>query len=807
MPIDLQVLCREIQPSRTVLLFGAGSSIPSGAPSAAELCKAICQMSGVTYDPTLSLADIATLVELKGQRREMVQFIFNMLAPLKPTRGLLNLPLYDWKDIVTTNYDDLVEKSYARSAKPLDVKSSNYDFGEDGTDARLYKMHGTLGKDRSVGQLVSLVLTNEDYENATKYRELVFDRMLHETSKNDVVVIGHSLADPDLNIVLNEAARRKRAAGAGGKLYALIYTPDMNRAALLEQRGFSVCFGGLDDFFLALAAVGPSHQQAYTEHGDLLDVAPQLRPVTIDVGHSISADVPNAVGLFNGGPAQYGDIHSELTFTRDLTATIETQLAGEEKALSYVLGPAGFGKSTMGRQVMLAMAKRGFICWEHKENYRLDGDAWVKVAAECARTQKNAVLFVDDAHIHLRQLDKVIDALAAGNGRQYLRLLLVSAPAHWHSRTKTPNVFRIGVEHTMRRLSYNEINSLLDLFDRKREVSTLVEAAFSGFSRQDKLRRLAERCRADMFVCLKNIFGFESLDDIILTDYAAMDQDLQDIYKVVAAMEASNIRVHRQLVMRILGIRADFIQAIVTRLTGIVTEYTVSEDDGIYAWRGRHPIISGIILKHKYNTQDELFDLYGRVIDFVNPSYEIERMTIDELCDPSEGIGRITDRARQNHLYRKLMSVAPSQRVPRHRLIHNLIYSGDTGDLERAANEIRIFEKDLRRDAPIVRFKALLGVERARTVAGLMTEDRVAILREAITVVETGLARWPADKSLHTVRCNAGLEILKLSGKWDAFDAAIAGLENARDEYLDPEMPKMIGRFKLRAETATSETN
>lgn len=798
MPIDLQILCRDLQPSRTILLFGSGSSIPSGAPSAKELSEAVCGQFGIDYDSTLSLAEIATLAEIRRPRRELIKFVEDKLRNLKPTRGLLNLPLYDWKDIVTTNYDDLIEKSYRRSNKPLNVKASNYDFGDDNSAPNLYKIHGSLGQDRSTGHSSSMILTSEDYDNSAQYREQVFDRIIHETSRNDVVVIGHSLADPDLNTVLNEAARRKRSAGAAGKLYALVYNRDPNRAALLEQKGYGVCFGGIDEFFLALSAAAPSHKTVSVDRADELDVAPQLRSITIDVNHSLHAETPDPIDLFNGGPAQYADIDNELTFTRDIATVVETQLAGKEMPLAYVLGPAGFGKSTMARQVVLALSRRGFKCWEHGCDHQFDGDAWVKVAAECARKKVDAVLFVDDAHIHLRHLERLIDAIGMEGASPYLRLLLVSSPAHWHARTKTPIVYRIGKEYTMQRLSYSEINSLLDLFDRKREISTLVEAAFSGFSRQDKLRRLSERCRSDMFVCLKNIFGFDSLDDIILSDFGDMDPDLQDIYRVVAAMEASGIRVHRQLVMRLLGIRADFIQSIVTRLTGTIVEYTVSEADGIYVWRGRHPVISSIILKYKYNTQEELFELYNKVIDIINPTYEIERLTVDELCDIHDGIGRISDADRQNHLYRKLMSVAPGQRVPRHRLIHNLIQAGE---LERASNEIRIFEKDFRRrDAPIVRFQARIKIERAKGVSGLMLEDRISILRDAIAIARGGLSRWPADRGLHAIQCSAGLEILKMSGQWDAFDEAIGQLEKAHEEYLDPQMPRIIGRFKSQAE-------
>ena len=37
----------------------------------------------------------------------MISEIKTLFKNLKPTAGLLNLPIYDWKSIYTTNYDDL----------------------------------------------------------------------------------------------------------------------------------------------------------------------------------------------------------------------------------------------------------------------------------------------------------------------------------------------------------------------------------------------------------------------------------------------------------------------------------------------------------------------------------------------------------------------------------------------------------------------------------------------------------------------------------------------------------------------------
>ena len=148
-----------------------------------------------------------------------------------------------------------------------------------------------------------------------------------------------------------------------------------------------------------------------------------------------------------------------------------------------------------------------------------------------------------------------------------------------------------------------------NLIENNAELRTLVEGGFAGFSRSERRRRLIQRCDADMFVCMKNIFSSEKLDDIILREYATLDKEARDVYRIVAAMESAGVHVHRQLVIRLLGIPAMEIAAILTRLTDIVHEQTVSETEGIYAWRGRHKVIVDIIAEHKFYDTGKRFDL------------------------------------------------------------------------------------------------------------------------------------------------------------------------------------------------------
>jgi hypothetical protein len=210
----------------------------------------------------------------------------------------------------------------------------------------------------------------------------------------------------------------------------------------------------------------------------------------------------------------------------------------------------------------------------------------------------------------------------------------------------------------------------------KDELRRLVESSFAGFSRAERRRRLVERCDADMFVCLKNIFSSEKFDDIILREFADLAVGAREIYQVIAALESSGVHVHRQLVIRLLGIPAMAIGAVLADLADIIHEETVNEREGIYAWRGRHKVIMDIVAEHKYYDTHKRFDLFMRVREAISPTYDIEIRTIRELCSTEFGIPKIGDKEEQNKLLRKMISIAPGERVPRHRLIRNLIELG-----------------------------------------------------------------------------------------------------------------------------------
>lgn len=592
MPIPLTQLASEIDPEATVLFFGAGSSIPSKAPSVGRIIECIAKEFSLDAEGYL-LAEISGIAEAKiGSRRRLITAVRRLFEGLRPTGGLGNISLYDWKTLFTTNYDHLIETAYADRNKDLRVYSSDFDFGL--TDkpgaTKLFKLHGTIEKDLSDGINSRIILTDADYEATEDFRQALYDNFRASLAGAHLVIIGHSLADPDIKEVVNRAAKVNAETMGAGRITLLLYTPDPDRALLYEKRGIEVCFGGIDEFFAEMAR-RQTKTPAVVETGRVLDQFPELNAVTVDVDHAADPRGADVSAMFNGRPASFADIASGLTFLRTKTAEINDFLSEEGRLCAVITGASGVGKTTLSRQIAMRARGRGVKCWEHNEEQPFVSDDWFKVASYLRKEGDEELLLIDEAYSHLHGINDLIDRLVADDNG-HLRLLLVSSRNRWAPRVKSPGIYKYGKEWLLRQLGTDEIDRLLYLIDTNERIRPLVEDSFEGFSKNERRRRLIESYEKDFFVCLKYIFASEAMNDIILREFATIPEPYEDVYRHVAAMENAGIRVHRQLIIRLLGIPAQDVEAVLANLRDIVHEYEIDRREGIYGWKCRHAVIA-----------------------------------------------------------------------------------------------------------------------------------------------------------------------------------------------------------------------
>lgn len=790
MPITLEQLCDLLNPSKTALLLGAGASVPSGAPTGAALARKLWAAVARTDTQSEDLIETTSILERRFGRKAVVDAVIAELRKLQPVGGMLGLPAFQWKEIFTTNFDQLVERAYETRGIGVVAMRSNYDLTnrESLGKTTLYKIHGCITQDRSLGDKASMILTEDDYSNHSQFRQSMFTALKATLLHGDVLVLGQSLRDRHLSDLVKEVLNAK-LEGAPGQVYVLVYDPDDLRAPLLEDRGARVAFGEIDKFVDILAQGYVASPSSSPPSQSLLPTS--LIASVIDVG-AAPATLTNAIRMFNGGSATYADIRASATFERSQTLEIVERLDKGILPFIVVTGSAGVGKSTFCRQLLVHLERKGFQAWEQKGDYPFRHEHWLKVESELRQKGQRGVLFLDEFSHYMRAVNQFVDHIAEIS-EPALRLVMAANSAQWTPRIKSPNFFKKGEVHELNHLSNSEIYSLINLVEFNSEIASLVHSSFKSMNRSEQFAALRQKASADMFVCLKNIFANESLDTILLTEYEQLDPGLKDYYRYVAALEAVGMRVHRHLLIRMLNIPPLQISAALGGLTGILEEYDIDTREGLFGWRTRHLVIARKITDYKFSGAVELVELFNLIVENISPSVSVERYSISQICDSEFGIGRIADPLSRIGIYRRLIKIAPAERVPWHRLVRELLSLERIDEVEYA---IRDAEAAVGSDGPLDRYRVKLLVLRAEKTAGIAESDRNALLRRAYEFAMKNCERRPWDRLAYRTLCDVALTLRDRNVDKYLLDEAISRMREASNEIADPEMARDLQRFE-----------
>jgi len=331
------------------------------------------------------------------------------------------------------------------------------------------------------------------------------------------------------------------------------------------------------------------------------------------------------------------------------------------------------------------------------------------------------------------------------------------------------------------------LEQLVNLVERQPDIRALVERQFAVLSREQRIRRLRDRCSAEMYVCLKNIFGSERLDDILLREYAELNPEEQDVYRHVAVVQAMGGRVHRQLILRLLGVEAGRLQALLTPLEGIVTEYDILPRDGLYGWTTRHDVIADVIATYKFAAPDELYALLRRLIEGINPTVWLELESARAICINEWGIARLPNDEDQLTLFKKLISTIPGERIPRRRLIKKYL---NIGRLDDAGQAIQAAYETIGQDNIIDRYRVYLAQARAEQTPGILDEDRIAMLYTAHSLALRCIRNAPSDRHNYRSLAEVGLALARRTGDTTELDDAIEKMKAGEELTLDPELSR-----------------
>jgi SIR2-like protein len=298
--LDPQLVAR-INSGRCLALVGSGPSCQLGYPSWHSLADRVFQAlkdagriddeaSYNQYRTNRRYPELFRQAEYDaGGRKNLVQLVQGLLVRPPSTAGdaILYDILVDWPFAcyLTTNYDDeLIARLAAAGHHFTLLRNRREDFYalRDSASHLVVKLHSDLSHPEEV------VLTSEDYHKLSfdPTYEYFRERLRSVFQMFDVCVIGHSMSDPDLQLILQVA---KQNAATNRPVYMIV--ANLQRA---EQREYSekynisaITYGDVDGSHAQLRRLLLTADRYVVKRNERSDSLPPESGIDVEVASSL----------------------------------------------------------------------------------------------------------------------------------------------------------------------------------------------------------------------------------------------------------------------------------------------------------------------------------------------------------------------------------------------------------------------------------------------------------------------------------------------------------------------------------------
>lgn len=255
-----------IRKGDVVLFIGSGFSIKAGAPAGSNLCDAIYNALPSLVQEERSLKIEYTLQNLsetyethngRGALITLLQKAFNFEPKDTSDQAQLTC-IPQFKHIITTNYDSLIEDAYSDNCNLVVTNSDLANI--DSRKPTIYKIHGDFSHPDNI------VITKKDYNRlySQQQENLIWDSIRVEFSRHNVLFIGYSISDQNIQILIEYV--KKQMGNSAKRMFVL--TPEVENTALLQLKalGAEHIEGKAEDLFKELIPTLKNHIVEDYEH-------------------------------------------------------------------------------------------------------------------------------------------------------------------------------------------------------------------------------------------------------------------------------------------------------------------------------------------------------------------------------------------------------------------------------------------------------------------------------------------------------------------------------------------------------------
>jgi hypothetical protein len=645
----------KITNKKCILFIGSGATKASGGLLGSELSKYIRDEIIISdEDFTEDLARYTQRLVDKGYRKDIEEGIRKRLKVLQPSKDFEKIAEIPWRSIYTTNYDDLIEKSYLKQRyyenKLEDYNNPGHFYSEN--EVPLYKIHGCIND--KFDENNPLVITLTDLKLNKKKKERLIHR-LTEDLYDTFIFIGYSFADKVIIEILDDFINSPRWESIKEKY---VVAPSFTEEDKFEFGIYKLNFieADADQFFKTVYERFQNDNKAklIKFKASLPDdsIIKKLKESTLNHINSCfdfyndKLEYPfDAKYYYRGGEANWSVIKNNLDVNRNLSIVLNNKMEpvqiGSHELFQFVndrrsvtnseiiliKGPAASGKSTLLFRMMYDLMNSGTMSFFFKpqSSYRngLIHDIYNQIKSPL-------IVGFDSITSDYSELFQMVKE--ARRDSIPVCFIIVSRHAEWQNTVSEFNRTRLEpICYTIElgdNIDSQESNILLDKLIQYGliQIDTNPErtALINKFSKSQNLIEI-----------MLEVIDRSSIIDSISSEYDMLTPEGQLAYAITSQTYKYHLMIKWEILKRTIESKYEFSwEDFVSKVLQAECKGTLFEEqiDDWHYLRGRHRYICKVIseIHYKGSISNQIEDLL-RIINSINETYYEERFVSNLL--------------------------------------------------------------------------------------------------------------------------------------------------------------------------------
>lgn len=707
------------------------------------------------------LAQVAEYAKSESSLADVQAVINELFSPLEPADFHLLIPSFRWHAIVTTNYDFIVERAYAKNDNPLQELAPIIRDGDRITEklrnpsaVPYLKLHGCLSA--RTDPSLPLILASAEYAKHRHGRDRLFTYFQDWARENPVIFCGYDVADPNIQQILFDLSD----LGINRPEYAIV-RPGLTEFDIRywQSRRFVPSKTTFEEFLRRLDSHLPQHArvvstlkkrdassiQGWIQRGHPTD---QLLLYVDQVLEHVRGGMPyKAVSpsdFYRGEAYTWSPIIQDLDVRRRITddILIEAVLDMPERSIPRVYlvkGHAGSGKSvTLRRIAWDAATEHGrLVFWLRAGGY-LRHDL---IRELYGLTGERIFVVIEDAIPHLDDL--VVLVRQAERDQLPVTLILAARSNEWNVVSGDLDL-HVTKDYELRDLSHSEIDNLL-----AKLVSTHCLGALESLAEEERRNFFVLSAERQLLVALHEATAGRTFEEIVVDEYSkVVPREAQTLYLDVCTLHRFKVGVRAGLISRVSEVTFTYFQDRLFKPLEHLVQAHFDPSTRDYAYQTRHSVIADLVFRHVLSDQEKRADQIIRIVRSMNVDFESDRIAFEQLIRGRDLAELFSDRVMADRILEAaLMAHASISHVEHQRAVFELNHPG--GNTTRALKAIEKAQQHA--DSPrraIVHTKAM--VLRRMALESTSVLEREKLRSDAKSILKAQIKKGVTSHPFHT---------------------------------------------------------